>query len=813
MATYKDFIGTIDNLLTEAKKKGIIHLETKNEEVNTNIINLGKGNVVHFGSCSYLGLEFDNRAKEGSIEAIQNYGTQFSSSRAYVSIGLYKEYETLLSKIFDAHAIVTPTTTLGHIAAIPNLVNDSDAVILDHQVHSSVQNAVNLLKFRNIHVETLKHNDMEQLEERIIDLLSKNEQVWYMADGIYSMYGDGLPADELERLLNKYKNFRLYVDDAHGMSWAGKNGRGYTLSKMDLHPQMILAISLAKGFGSGGGVLVFPDKKQANLIRTTGGPMVTSGPLQPANIGAGIAVAKMHLTDEIYEHQEKLMDNINYMNLMLQNSDLPVVFNSKTPIFFIGTSLPKIAYKIIQRMHDDGFYVNLGIFPAVPMKNTGVRFTITKLHTFDQIEAMVNSLSKHYFEVIKEENFNIENIYSAFNIKSKSQLSTERIMANLEESFNLKTEHYTSIAKVNKTEWNQFFSNKGTFDWDGLKLIENSFSNNELPENNWDFDYIIIKDKKDKVVLATFFTTAINKDDMLAPEGVSIEMEKERLKNPYYLTSRTLFMGSLFSEGDHLHLDTNSQYWQGAMNVLFEKINEIKSSRKAVNIILRDFTNVSDEINTYFIDNGYYRAKMPNNFVKENIKWNNDEEFLADLTQKGRRNVRKEILFFKDKFITKTYENIAKVDDNKMDIWYNLYLNVKNSNLKLNTFTLPKKVFKNMIANPNWEVIELCNKENNEILSVVFCYKNNSTYNPMVIGLNYTRNAEFKTYKQSLYQILTRARNLNFEKINLGFSADIEKRKIGANIIETYAYICSDDTFNQAVMSNINSNKKERTLA
>jgi hypothetical protein len=37
-------------------------------------------------------------------------------------------------------------------------------------------------------------------------------------------------------------------------------------------------------------------------------------------------------------------------------------------------------------MLDDGFYTNLGAFPAVPIKNTGVRFTITRLHTFEQIE-------------------------------------------------------------------------------------------------------------------------------------------------------------------------------------------------------------------------------------------------------------------------------------------------------------------------------------------------------------------------------------------------------------------------------------------
>lgn len=44
------------------------------------------------------------------------------------------------------------------------------------------------------------------------------------------MYGDAAPVKEIEKLLNKYDNFHLYIDDAHGMSWTGKNGCGYVRS-------------------------------------------------------------------------------------------------------------------------------------------------------------------------------------------------------------------------------------------------------------------------------------------------------------------------------------------------------------------------------------------------------------------------------------------------------------------------------------------------------------------------------------------------------------------------------------------------------
>ena len=131
MGNFKLFVDAIDNIMESGRKAKIgfltVAVDTSSEEKN--IINIDGKPVVHFGSCSYLGLEFDERLKQGAIDAINTSGTQFSSSRAYLSVSHYGEFEQLLNQIFDAHCIITPTTTLGHISAIPILVNDDDAVI------------------------------------------------------------------------------------------------------------------------------------------------------------------------------------------------------------------------------------------------------------------------------------------------------------------------------------------------------------------------------------------------------------------------------------------------------------------------------------------------------------------------------------------------------------------------------------------------------------------------------------------------------------------------------------------------------------
>ena len=167
MSKYHQFYDTVDQMVTNGIEKVILHLNTGEQIIDGTHILINKKKVINFGSCSYLGLEFDERIKTSSREAIRRFGTQFSASRAYISLGLYEKLQNLLDKLFNAHCVITPTTTLGHIANIPVMVGDNDAVIMDQQVHNSVQTAVQLVKVRGVHVEIVRHNRMDLLEPRI----------------------------------------------------------------------------------------------------------------------------------------------------------------------------------------------------------------------------------------------------------------------------------------------------------------------------------------------------------------------------------------------------------------------------------------------------------------------------------------------------------------------------------------------------------------------------------------------------------------------------------------------------------------------
>jgi 7-keto-8-aminopelargonate synthetase-like enzyme len=396
MAELNSQIEIVSKLFQDAKSMGIIQKVAENYSTNDGKTILTKGKeITYFGNCSYLGLEHDPRLKDAAKDAIDRYGIQFSCSRSFASLGIYEELESLLYQIFDKPTIAAPTTTLGHMSSIPVLIQPEDAVILDQQVHASVSNAVAVCKSKGTYVEMIRHSRMDMLESRIKKLRTKHKKIWYMTDGVYSMYGDGAPLEDMYQLLEMYSEFHLYVDDSHGMSWEGKNGQGYALSKLPaFHDRMFLMASLAKGFGACGAAMVFPNKEMRELVLNVGPTLMFSGPLQPSTIGAMIASAKIHLTNEIYDLQDKLRDRLRYFMMTAKSLGLPVYSDHRTPVFFIGIGVPELCLDACKLMLDKGYLLNPATYPSVPYNKGGLRATINNHLSNEDIFEMLNTLSQ-----------------------------------------------------------------------------------------------------------------------------------------------------------------------------------------------------------------------------------------------------------------------------------------------------------------------------------------------------------------------------------------------------------------------------------
>lgn len=410
----KEFVEVMNQLGSKGEELGFYHLMTEDERFDGKHITIRGKKYLFFSNCSYLGLEINPEMKAAAIDATERYGIQLCSSRATVSLGLFKEAESLLAEMFNKPCYLTASTSLGHIAIIPTMFDENDAIIMDQQVHNSVKNAVQMVKPEGVHTEIIKHNRLDVLETRLQILQQNYKRVWYMIDSVYSQYGDVAPFDELYKMLNKYEQFYLYVDDAHGMSWAGKNGRGYVLSKIPHHDKMILTTSLGKGFGCCGGVIVCNDEPMKSLIKNCSSTSIFSGPIPPGPLGGIIASAKIHLTDQIDTLQDELFEKMFYFTQTASRMQIPIVNNLLTPVFFIAIGKREVGYKLSSILHQAGYYCMTTVFPAVPMKNSGLRITVTNHHSFSDIDGLLGTIAEALPGIMKEENYSMEEIYNDF---------------------------------------------------------------------------------------------------------------------------------------------------------------------------------------------------------------------------------------------------------------------------------------------------------------------------------------------------------------------------------------------------------------
>ena len=803
---HNNYLDIVDSVWSSAKEKGIMHLNSEEQNFNGKNFTINNKDLINFGTCGYLGLETHPDLIAQSMELTRKFGTQLSMSRAYIRPTYIQELEELMSQIFDGNKVICYTSTSNaHISVIATIIKPDDLIILDQQVHFSVQFPCKNTKLQGTEVKMVRHSNYQMLEEMIRENYNKYNRIWYMADGVYSMHGDLPDTTILKQLLDKYPKLHLYFDDAHGMSWDGKNGAGYIYNRLGVSKRIVLISTLAKGFGCVGGTAVFGDAEMYRRTDIFGGPLSYSHPLSPANVGAAIASAKIHLSADIYSYQSELKERMDYMNMRLKEKNLPNISSPDSPIYFIGSGLNKVTRNFVHRVLQEGIYVNTATFPVVPNDKSGLRFTLTRHNTKVDIDLLTDVLAYHLPKAIEEEGDNVERVYEEFGIhleKKENNSSIKHI-----NNPNLVVEEYNSIQDISSIDWDCMFQDRGNISHSGMQAMEEIFSNNEKPEENWSFHYIIVKDKADKIVLATFFTGAIYKDDIVAQENVSKQIEVVRQNDPYYLCSKTLAMGSLFCEGDFVYLDVEHPEWRNAVKHLFGFVSKVKKEIEATAVIFRDFEE-ENVLNQILEEEGYAKIRMPNTNVIKNPKWNTTDDLLALIKSKKKRdNIKQYAIRHLDKFDVKIKNQIT---DEEAGRYFDLFSNVKKANYSFNFFQYPEKMARVLSKYKEWEFVEISLKENNQVVAVIFGYTGSNHYCPLILGLDYNYINTHHIYKQAMFQMVKRGNELNKKITYLGLTADFEKQKYLALTIPQWAYLKVDETYNLELIESYSNNRNQQ---
>ncbi len=796
MQGYRELMDQVDRNMTRAVGLGIGHCDAEDARNDGRHVRIDGRDVLNFTSCSYLGLEIDPRLVEGAVEAVRAHGVQCCASRVYLSSPLYRELETLTERIFEAHVVVSPTTTLGHLSALPTLVDPDDAMILDHHVHTSVQLASRYVSSSGVPMELVRHNDLERLEERVAELSRSRREVWYLADGIYSMSGDAAPVRELVALLDRYPQMRLYVDDAHGMSWRGPRGAGSVLEQIALHPRMVLTTGLGKGFGTGGGLIVLPDDETRRRIRTIGPTMLFGGPLQVPVLGAAVASARIHLSPEIEELQQQLQDRIRFCAERLAEHALPVVSPPDTPVGFVGVSTPDACHALVRALLDEGLFTNPAYFPATPLRRGGLRFLLSRHQTLDDIARLVDGIARHWEPAVRAGGTTPEEVYDAFRMEMPEARRSPRRSA----SSGLLLETADSIEKLDRREWDALLGDRGCLASSALAPFERVFGGHPDPTIRWDFRYYVIRDGEGRPVLATLFTKALWKADMLSPPDVSRRIEEMRREEPFHLTQQVFASGCLLSEGDQLWLREPADHptSREALALLLEAVRRDARGLGCEIRVVRDVPVEHEALRTLLEDHGLLAMPAPDSLVLDDVR-ESEAELVASLSRKHRRHHYGCVRPFDECYVAEVHDSDGPaMDAGLANHLHALYRNVKTRNLGLNTFELPETLLQELAGSPDWEIVTLRPSDADEdALPVGFfaSFTGQPAYVPLVAGLDYTHVRERGLYRQLLRHVVQRARDRGQRRVLFGLEASLEKRRMGARPEQSLLFVEADDLY------------------
>jgi len=204
-------------------------------------------------SNDYLGLSTNKKQFKKAVKLVKSYETL--SSKASMLVNGYHPIHRMFEMKMAAlngfeEAVVVGSGFLANMALIEALVRKGDMLFMDEEYHASGVMAAQLLGER---VVTFKHNDVEDLAQKLADYPAKRQIV--AVEGVYSMGGD-LCKKEIFTLCEAKKALMI-VDEAHSSGVIGKKLLGiFEYHNITITPRHIKMGTLGKAYGSYGAYIL-----------------------------------------------------------------------------------------------------------------------------------------------------------------------------------------------------------------------------------------------------------------------------------------------------------------------------------------------------------------------------------------------------------------------------------------------------------------------------------------------------------------------------------------------------------------------------
>ena len=348
---------------------------------------------INFASQDYLSLSSHPAIKQAAIEAIGRYGVHSAGSAALLgNTANSLLLEKALSDFIGGREIVLyPTGWAAGYGSVQGFVRANDHVVMDILAHSCLQEGAKAAT-QNIHYHG--HLNLDALERKLQRIRASDQEngILVVTESLFSMHSDTPDLGAMRALCDEF-GATLLVDCAHDLGSIGDDGLGHLGLQNMLGAADIIIGSFSKTFASNGGFIAVRDKATAEYLKYYSATHTFSNALSPVQAATVLTALEIVRSEEGRMLRRKLMDNILYLRAEMTRAGLETL-GDPSPIVPVRLGLESVGRFASRHLMALGGIANLVEYPAVPQGGARFRFQVMASHTKEDIDQVVQILSK-----------------------------------------------------------------------------------------------------------------------------------------------------------------------------------------------------------------------------------------------------------------------------------------------------------------------------------------------------------------------------------------------------------------------------------
>ena len=351
--------------------------------------------VLTWSLNNYLGLANHPDVRKVDADAAKEFGLGNPMGARMMSgnsIHHEKLEEDLSKFVAKEDTMLVNYGYMGMSSAIDALVDRKDVIVYDSDCHACIIDGIRMHQGKRF---VYAHNDMGKLRQQLDRAVRLTDNsgggILVITEGVFGMSGAQGKLKEIVDLKKEY-DFRLFVDDAHGIGTMGKTGAGTGEEQGVQDGIDVYFGTFAKAFASIGGFISSTEDVVDYLRYNTRSQIFAKSMPMPLVLGNQ---KRLEMLRDQPEHKANLWEIVNAMQSGLRASgfNLGVTNSCVTPIIMEG-GVEEATNMIFHIREEYNLFTSVVVYPVVPKGTILIRIIPTANHTLEDVNQTIEVFKK-----------------------------------------------------------------------------------------------------------------------------------------------------------------------------------------------------------------------------------------------------------------------------------------------------------------------------------------------------------------------------------------------------------------------------------